>query len=68
MARFAILASNGFNYEYVTEIETKSARAAREWFKTAYAGDWRTKNFRVSRRDVMPTVRDYAAALGPCGK
>ncbi len=52
MARFVILASNGFNFDYVCEIEAKNARAARLWFMQNYKGDWRTENFRVTRRKV----------------
>jgi len=55
MPRFAILASNGFSFDYVTEIEAKSPAAARAWFKREYAGDWRTENFRVSRRAAQET-------------
>jgi hypothetical protein len=50
MPRFAILANNGFNYEYLMEIEAKSARAAREWFKRAWVGTWQVEDFKVSRR------------------
>jgi len=48
--RFAILANNGFNYEYVTEVEARSVHEARRWFAAKYAGDFRTEDFRVSRR------------------
>lgn len=50
MAKYAILASNGFSYDYVCEVEAETAQAARKWFKREYAGDWRTDNFRVTRR------------------
>lgn len=51
LVRFAILANNGFNYEFVVETKATSPHAARKWFKETYAGDWRTSDFRVSRRE-----------------
>ena len=50
MAQFAILASNGFYYEYVITIEAENAYEARKWFKREFAGDHRTENFKVSKR------------------
>lgn len=56
MPRYAILASNGFGFEFVAEVEAVSPKAARDWFKATYAGDYRTENFRVSRRPSAPAA------------
>jgi hypothetical protein len=48
--QFAILANTGFRYDYVTQVEASDWREARRIFKRKFAGDYRTEDFRVSRR------------------
>jgi hypothetical protein len=48
---FAILAHNGYRYEFVREIQAASVKEAREWFKRMYEGDYRALDFRVSHVD-----------------
>lgn len=57
MNRYAILANNGFNYDYVREIEAESVAKARAWFKDKYRGDWRVSDFRV--RNLGPAAASH---------
>jgi hypothetical protein len=56
MPVFSIHAANGFNYEYVTEVQAKSLQEARRWFTGKYKGDHRTDDFVVRRKVHVRSV------------
>ena len=49
MELFDILVGNGFSYDYLRTVEAKSWKAARKWFKDAYIGDYRSRDFKVRK-------------------